>query len=421
MENKKYTVLFQGEIIQGKSREDVITGLSQIFRKEPSTIASMFTGKRIVIKRKVDQQTARKYKNAFQKAGAICHIEVAKDSSHSKQVTLEEAQEKLSLHTKKKSESLSEFLSAIPRKPGDKSKAEDLMEGVKRILPERTSAYQPSGKTTVGAVLLMIFGSIPAGALGVGAGWLLTIWNLKFSKWIIKTFSPLSSISALMSAFVSVMSFLGGLLITFAAVAWITGGIIVALGQKGNNRNSTIPAVLSFLVIISASVVLGISDAALNIGASSSSTTEKAIVWAIWVVYFGIGGTSAASVSKKLVTKQKYCEKTGKFLQVYSSKEYPLLDAPVFCYCIEKNEINLLNQYAKGITPAKTSDSHFIVHVYKLPSTRFYEGYIEIEVKLSFQYLDDGDKKTLTKSWLVSSIMSDPSQIKNVEKALNIS
>ena len=67
-------VLFDGSIEQGRDIVDVKQTLSSIFKKDVSAIEHFFTAKAVGVKKDIDLATARKYKKAFLKGGAICRI-----------------------------------------------------------------------------------------------------------------------------------------------------------------------------------------------------------------------------------------------------------------------------------------------------------------------------------------------------------
>ena len=74
MSDELFEVAFSGEILEGENLEDVKARVGKMFHADEAKVAQLFSGNRIVIKKKVDQQTAAKYKNALNKAGAVCEI-----------------------------------------------------------------------------------------------------------------------------------------------------------------------------------------------------------------------------------------------------------------------------------------------------------------------------------------------------------
>ena len=74
MSDELFEIAISGEILDGENPEDVKARIGKMFNADEAKIAQLFSGNRVVIKKNVDQQTAAKYKNALNKAGAACEI-----------------------------------------------------------------------------------------------------------------------------------------------------------------------------------------------------------------------------------------------------------------------------------------------------------------------------------------------------------
>ncbi len=74
MSDELFEIAISGGILDGENSEDVKARVGKMFNADEAKIAQLFSGKRVVIKKNVDQQTAAKYKNALTKAGAVCEI-----------------------------------------------------------------------------------------------------------------------------------------------------------------------------------------------------------------------------------------------------------------------------------------------------------------------------------------------------------
>lgn len=74
MSDDLFEVAFSGEIIEGENAEDVRARVGKIFNADETKLTHLFSGKTIVIKKNIDQQTAAKYEAALNKAGAECEI-----------------------------------------------------------------------------------------------------------------------------------------------------------------------------------------------------------------------------------------------------------------------------------------------------------------------------------------------------------
>ena len=74
MSDGKFEVAFSGEIAENADLEQVKAKVGQMFKADEAKLAHLFSGKRVVIKKDIDQQTANKYRDALNKAGALCEV-----------------------------------------------------------------------------------------------------------------------------------------------------------------------------------------------------------------------------------------------------------------------------------------------------------------------------------------------------------
>ncbi|MCW9015229.1 MAG: hypothetical protein OQL06_15790 [Gammaproteobacteria bacterium] len=74
MSGDMYEVAFRGEIAAGADAEQVRASIGKMFKADAAKLAHLFSGKRVVIKKNIDQATATKYKVALENAGAICEV-----------------------------------------------------------------------------------------------------------------------------------------------------------------------------------------------------------------------------------------------------------------------------------------------------------------------------------------------------------
>jgi len=70
-----FDIAFYGIIQPGMDREAAIRNMAQLFKTTPEKVSPFFAGGRKVIKSKVNEQTAEKYKTALEKAGLVIKIE----------------------------------------------------------------------------------------------------------------------------------------------------------------------------------------------------------------------------------------------------------------------------------------------------------------------------------------------------------
>jgi len=81
MAEGEYHLVFRGELTGTVPEETVRDNLAQVFRMSRERVAALFGGKPVVIKRNVDEATARKFEAAFRKAGAVCELHPVDDGS----------------------------------------------------------------------------------------------------------------------------------------------------------------------------------------------------------------------------------------------------------------------------------------------------------------------------------------------------
>jgi hypothetical protein len=86
MSDELFEVAFSGQIKDGADLEQVKAKVAAMFKADATKLAHLFSGKRMVIKKNIDQVMANKYKLALDNAGAVCEIKslaepVAKDKA----------------------------------------------------------------------------------------------------------------------------------------------------------------------------------------------------------------------------------------------------------------------------------------------------------------------------------------------------
>ena len=81
MSEELFEVAFSGQIHDGADLEQVKAKVGKMFKADDAKIATMFSGKRLLIKRNLDREAATKYRAAFKKAGAKCEISLMSDGS----------------------------------------------------------------------------------------------------------------------------------------------------------------------------------------------------------------------------------------------------------------------------------------------------------------------------------------------------
>ncbi len=74
MSDQLFEVAYSGEVADGADLDDVKAKVGKIFNADADKLAALFSGKRIVIKKNIDQATAAKYRTALNRAGAVCEV-----------------------------------------------------------------------------------------------------------------------------------------------------------------------------------------------------------------------------------------------------------------------------------------------------------------------------------------------------------
>ena len=74
MSGQLFEVAFCGQISDGANLDEVKARVGKMFKADDAKLAQLFSGKRIVIKKNIDQATAAKYKTALNRAGAECEV-----------------------------------------------------------------------------------------------------------------------------------------------------------------------------------------------------------------------------------------------------------------------------------------------------------------------------------------------------------
>lgn len=92
-----YNLIFQGEIIDGTSLEEVKSNISRLFKADADKTAQLFSGKPIVIKKNLDEESSKKYLSILNKAGAVIH-QVPHQSTTSPVETISQTQEPIIQH-----------------------------------------------------------------------------------------------------------------------------------------------------------------------------------------------------------------------------------------------------------------------------------------------------------------------------------
>ncbi len=129
-----YNVILDGTISEKFRKPDVVRNLSSVFKKDIETIAAILDGKPRIIKKRVDRETALKYKELCTRAGALARIRELEGHSGGAQVIVAESgdQPEDSVHLE---DSKSDVRIAVSAR----SAARDLMNGP---VPKRVESVE---------------------------------------------------------------------------------------------------------------------------------------------------------------------------------------------------------------------------------------------------------------------------------------
>ena len=75
MAEGSYQVIFSGRIIDGAELDMVKHNVARVFNLDAERVEKLFCGRRLILKKQIDQATAEKYQTTMQRAGALCEVE----------------------------------------------------------------------------------------------------------------------------------------------------------------------------------------------------------------------------------------------------------------------------------------------------------------------------------------------------------
>ncbi len=78
-----YNLIFHGEIIEGASLDEVKSNLARLFKADTAKTEALFSGKKIIIKKNLDAESAKKYLAILKKAGAVIKAVKTEETSNS--------------------------------------------------------------------------------------------------------------------------------------------------------------------------------------------------------------------------------------------------------------------------------------------------------------------------------------------------
>ena len=74
MEDKDYSLVFEGTVMPGFARREVIDRVARRMGKDPKYLRRLFRDKPVTVKKGMDRQKALDQQRAFSKMGVRCHV-----------------------------------------------------------------------------------------------------------------------------------------------------------------------------------------------------------------------------------------------------------------------------------------------------------------------------------------------------------
>lgn len=74
MSENNFQVLMSGKLVDGMDPAQVKANVAALFKVDVAKVEKLFSGQPVVIKKGLDEATAKKYQAALQRAGAICQV-----------------------------------------------------------------------------------------------------------------------------------------------------------------------------------------------------------------------------------------------------------------------------------------------------------------------------------------------------------
>lgn len=70
----RYEIAFAGKLVPGARLELVQANLAKLFQADAQRIATLFSGRRVILKNNLDEAAAEKYRSTLERAGALVEV-----------------------------------------------------------------------------------------------------------------------------------------------------------------------------------------------------------------------------------------------------------------------------------------------------------------------------------------------------------
>lgn len=74
LDSATFEIVFRGDIVPGNTMVEVRDNLRELFKADDAQLAKLFSGRPVVIRRNLDEQSAQRYRQAMERAGAVVQV-----------------------------------------------------------------------------------------------------------------------------------------------------------------------------------------------------------------------------------------------------------------------------------------------------------------------------------------------------------
>ena len=74
MSGSSLEIVFRGDIVPGNTMVEVRDNLRELFKADDAQLAKLFSGRPVVIRRNLDEDAAKRYQQAMERAGAVVQV-----------------------------------------------------------------------------------------------------------------------------------------------------------------------------------------------------------------------------------------------------------------------------------------------------------------------------------------------------------
>ncbi|MFH1135413.1 MAG: hypothetical protein V1816_04945 [Pseudomonadota bacterium] len=463
MGEEKYRIVFRGELREGASPREVKDNLARLFKLSPARLDLFFSGKAIQVKSGLDREQARKFRDAFQQAGAECLVLRDGPLPPSPEAVPEAVPDAPEQPTRPSAASPREKGNALPetgaadktdqaaappriiikdertrrealapyqvdvaglkemlgRELQGSNEAQELL-GVCReeLIPEKPSAYVPSGQTTASAKLLMIPAVPLAAVLGiVGWGLCLAVFINAILPLYFLAAGPFGRILTIAGLVVLLLLFFVGIVY---CGSWIVARTVQMITRLGGNRSPKLASRAAFAAGVLQFTVF--YTFYLTGGSLKHHGVDISPFFTYGIPLLGAATAFlAASLADERVREDKFCEIKGVFLKRHVSRPLDLAGLPAFFQALADGDYKALTSLPALQRPERSYFKYSLF--YRSQPFKFGIGFLEASVHLEVDYrARKTDKNTVWESetWRFLSLAHESKEIIRIARALKL-